>query len=199
MILFDILEEHIEEADFLWQQRANALASHDYTLDELAEVEERLLAHLDGLVLGEKAAWGLIEPKLMGGGEVGEVFAAAFVALDSGDSARVEAVATSGHPAAAVAGEDDEELVEDPDEGLPWPDPEKLAAWWRTNASRFEKSGRYRDGKPYGRDALLDTLRYGHLLARHHAACELALLDPKVPYIETQAFARQQKFGLADH
>jgi uncharacterized protein (TIGR02270 family) len=107
-------------------------------------------------------------------------------------------IAKSGHPAAAVAGEDDEELVEDPDEGLPWPDPEKLAAWWRTNASRFENSGRYRDGKPYGRDALLDTLRYGHLLARHHAAFELALLDPKAPYLETHAFAKQQMVGVAD-
>jgi uncharacterized protein (TIGR02270 family) len=100
--------------------------------------------------------------------------------------------------AVAVAGEDDEELVEDPDEGLPWPDPGKLAAWWRTNASRFEQSGRYCDGKPYGRDALLDTLRHGHLLARHGAAFELALLDPKALYLETHAFAKQQKVGVAE-
>lgn len=89
MILIDILEEHLEEADFLWQQRENALGDRAYDLDGLAELEERLLAHLDGLVLGGKEAWALLEPKLAGG-EVGEVFAAAFVALESGDPERVE-------------------------------------------------------------------------------------------------------------
>jgi uncharacterized protein (TIGR02270 family) len=91
MILLDILEEHLEEADFLFQQRENALRDRVYTLDALSELEERLLAHLDGLVLGGKEAWALLEPKLAGG-ELGEVFAAAFAALESGDPARIDLV-----------------------------------------------------------------------------------------------------------
>ena len=91
MILIDIVEEHLEEADFLWQQRENALKDRAYTLNDLAELEERLLAHLDGLVLAEKDGWDLLQPKLADG-EVGEVFAAAFVALESGDAARVDQV-----------------------------------------------------------------------------------------------------------
>lgn len=91
MVLIDILEEHEEEADFLWQQRTNALSDRVYNLDDLAELEERLLAHLDGLVLGEKEAWKLLEPMLTDG-ELGEVFTAAFVALDSGDAERIDVV-----------------------------------------------------------------------------------------------------------
>ncbi len=88
MIITDILEEHLEEADFLWQQRENALEDRAYTLAGLAELEERLLAHLDGLTLGGQEAWALLEPKLAGA-EPGEVFAAAFVALESRDPKRI--------------------------------------------------------------------------------------------------------------
>ena len=91
MILIDILEEHIEEADFLWQQRKNALSDRAYNLGDLAELEERLFAHLDGLALGGNDAWKLLEPKLSSG-EEGEVFTAAFVALDSNDSSMIDLV-----------------------------------------------------------------------------------------------------------
>lgn len=91
MILIDILEEHLEEIDFLFHQRENALSDRVYRLDSLGELEERLLAHLDGLVLGEKEAWELLEPKLAGE-ELGEVFAAAFVALESGDPGRIDLI-----------------------------------------------------------------------------------------------------------
>ncbi|TAK06630.1 MAG: TIGR02270 family protein [Candidatus Manganitrophaceae bacterium] len=90
-VLTDILEEHLEEADFLFHQRENALSDRVYDLNGLAELEERLLAHLDGLVIGGKEAWALLEPKLVGE-EAGEVFAAAFVALASGDPARIDLV-----------------------------------------------------------------------------------------------------------
>lgn len=91
MVLTDILEEHLEEADFLWHQRERALMDRVYDLDDLAELEERLLAHLDGLVLGQKEVWKLLEPKLAEG-ELGEVFAATFVALESGGPVRIDLV-----------------------------------------------------------------------------------------------------------
>jgi hypothetical protein len=46
-ILLDILEEHLEEADFLWSHRQAALTDRGSTLHRLPEIEERLLAHLD--------------------------------------------------------------------------------------------------------------------------------------------------------
>ncbi|NVJ24191.1 TIGR02270 family protein [Myxococcus sp. AM011] len=50
--LADIYEEHLAEAAFRWSQWERALAAPDYNLEETARVEELLLAHLDGLVLG---------------------------------------------------------------------------------------------------------------------------------------------------
>ncbi len=52
-ILWDVMEEHLEEAGFLWTMWERALDAPDYVLDELAAREERrLVAHLDALVIG---------------------------------------------------------------------------------------------------------------------------------------------------
>lgn len=65
-ILWDIYEEHLDEAAFLWGQWQAAQAAANYTLSEVAEgPEERLLAHLDGLVLGGRpVAERLVLPAL---------------------------------------------------------------------------------------------------------------------------------------
>lgn len=415
MILLDVIEEHLEEADFLCQQRKNALSERGYNLGLLTELEERLQAHLEGLILAEADVWNLLKPKLFEG-ERGEAFAAAFVALASGESgyrddltkaldqaegpvlegirealrhstsveveailrsrlgaahgriraialdvlsfrrspidvkqlelfllyedpAMVAAAATAvgrlrvrplmtrlegllgsdnphvrreamraallvgsekalahcrtairkkgeessealtfiglvgqsedarllvealnqpelarsavsalgwfGYTSAidallplaadaklsrlvgeaiaritglnlekeqlvatapapstpkAVAdskpqegGVEEDEFVEGPDEGLPMPDPAKLASWWRANSSRFDKATRYRNGQLYRQQVLIDILHNGNLPDRHLAAIELALLDPACPLLETHALADRQR------
>lgn len=63
--MMDVLEEHLDEAAFLWSQWERALVSPLYALADLAELEERLLAHGDGLVVGgEAAATELLLPGL---------------------------------------------------------------------------------------------------------------------------------------
>jgi uncharacterized protein (TIGR02270 family) len=411
-ILLDIVEEHLEEADFLWSHRQSALADRDSTLHRLAELEERLLAHLDGLVLSEEAGWELLSPKLIEG-ETGEAFAAAWVALASGRSQYVDALRAAlntakgpvlagigqafchapnqqvvplltpmlsadgaaqravaldalsfrrstipdrqlqaalldkeplvsaaaltavgrlrkkslvasveklleaeqpsvrqeamragllvgsgkalAHCRAAVKGKteeasdaltllglmgqadhtrllgealnelvivrqamsslgwlgysagidelvplagdrklarlvgdtvsritgvdlategfvlkdspsavvpqeesDEEAYVDDPDDGLPWPDPVKLSTWWKANGARFNAGTRYRNGRPHTRQMLVETLQQGNLADRHQAAFELALLDPTGPLVETRAFADRQRQLCAD-
>lgn len=62
---WDILEEHLDEAAFLWSRWEQVLVAPHYTLAEVAGLEARLLAHLDGLVLGGPAvAARLLEPAL---------------------------------------------------------------------------------------------------------------------------------------
>lgn len=118
------------------------------------------------------------------------------------DLEKEQLLATAPAPSApkAAAGskpqegaDDEDEFVDDPDEGLPWPDPNKLASWWRTNAARFNKTTRYRNGQPHSRQILIDILHNGNLPDRHHEAFELAVLDPASQLLETHAFADRQR------
>jgi len=85
-IRWDIVEEHLDEAAFLYQLWEQSLRSPKYTLREIAEgPEERMLAHLDGLVVGgSRVAQKLLIPSLASD-EPGLVFAAAYALLASED------------------------------------------------------------------------------------------------------------------
>lgn len=65
-ILWDVLEEHLDEAGWFWEQRQDALRALDHTLEDVETGDEaRLLAHLDGLVIGgAEAAEELLRPAL---------------------------------------------------------------------------------------------------------------------------------------
>lgn len=85
--LRDILEEHLEEAGFLYLQRRSALEDDAYDPDDLAALEERLLAHIDGLVVAGAEAWELLAPRLASSAE-DEAFVAGLTALATGDVGR---------------------------------------------------------------------------------------------------------------
>ncbi|MCA9139367.1 MAG: hypothetical protein KDB00_21480, partial [Planctomycetales bacterium] len=51
-IILDILTEHLEEIEFLWSQRTEAIRSPDYSVRELLELDDRIDAHLQGLLVG---------------------------------------------------------------------------------------------------------------------------------------------------
>lgn len=64
-LLMDVCEEHLDEASFLWMQWNRALVAPDHNLQDAARLEERLLAHLDRLVVGgEPVARELLLPAL---------------------------------------------------------------------------------------------------------------------------------------
>jgi uncharacterized protein (TIGR02270 family) len=108
-ILWDIYEEHLDEAAFLWGQWERAMVSANYTIDEvIAGPEERLLAHLDGLVLGGlRVADKLLIPALADE-DPGKVFAAAWALLQAEDADHLDLVVgklpkTEGAAFAALA------------------------------------------------------------------------------------------------
>ena len=78
--LWVVVEEHLDEAEFLWELWEHSLVAPNYTLDEVAEgPEERLMAHIDGLVVnGPLVARKLLIP-----------------ALEDDDPGRVSAAATA--------------------------------------------------------------------------------------------------------
>ncbi|WP_404361257.1 TIGR02270 family protein [Methylotuvimicrobium sp. KM1] len=86
-----ILEQHVEEAAFLWILRDSAVGAPHYQLSDLAKLDSRIEAHLDGLRIGGADAWRLCEEALKLG-EAGEVFAAGVLALESKDANRLERV-----------------------------------------------------------------------------------------------------------
>lgn len=92
---------------------------------------------------------------------------------------------------------DDPNVDMDPDEGLPWPDPDKIEKWWAANASRFQKGTRYFMGAAVTREHCIDVLKNGYQRQRILAAHYLCLLDPGTPLFNTSAPTWRQQRLLA--
>lgn len=90
---------------------------------------------------------------------------------------------------------DDDNVALDEDEGLPWPDPAKLQAWWEVNHQRFQPGVRYFMGAPPTVAHCRKVLREGYQRQRIAAAEYLCLLAPGTPLFPTSAPAwRQQRW-----
>ena len=63
--MLDILVEHLEEIEFLWAQRSEALRSADYRGHEILELDDRIDAHLQGLIVGGQQCVQFAEPMLV--------------------------------------------------------------------------------------------------------------------------------------
>ncbi|MEX2208176.1 MAG: hypothetical protein WEF50_18280 [Myxococcota bacterium] len=100
--MIDIVEEHFEELDFLWELREGVIFAPDWNLDELAELEERAEAHLDGLRLAELHAVDVARPQLAGEHTSGAT-AATFVLMETGDPELMAEVVTALEGADAPA------------------------------------------------------------------------------------------------
>ncbi|AEI68537.1 TIGR02270 family protein [Corallococcus macrosporus] len=88
----DVIEEHFSEAAFLYSQWERALRGANSTLEETALVEERLLAHLDGLVLGGAPIAETMLGPALDGGEPEEVFCSVFASIAESPPAALEVV-----------------------------------------------------------------------------------------------------------
>lgn len=79
-IVESIIVQHADEAAFLWQLRRTAVTSPRYVLRDIAEIDERIAAHIDGLRIAGEMGWQVCKSQLATG-ESGEMFAAMTVAL----------------------------------------------------------------------------------------------------------------------
>lgn len=82
MILTEIVSQHVEEAAFLWLLRSNDTRQPHYALKDLAKLDDRVEAHLDGLRVAEEPGWR------------GEKRTFYFIVEESGCSRRAPAHAT---------------------------------------------------------------------------------------------------------
>jgi uncharacterized protein (TIGR02270 family) len=90
-VIKEIIEQHADEAAFLWSVRDRAVLSSSYSLSDLSALDERIEAHLDGLRIAGQFGWHICEQALEEA-EPGIVFAAAVLAFDSGDTERIHRV-----------------------------------------------------------------------------------------------------------
>ncbi|XXY44565.1 hypothetical protein WME91_31635 [Sorangium sp. So ce269] len=84
-ILVQMVERHADEAAFLWERRERACRSPLFDLGALSDIDRRLQANLEGLVLAGEVG---LEKCLaaVARGKAPELFAAAHVAAELGDA-----------------------------------------------------------------------------------------------------------------
>ncbi len=93
----------------------------------------------------------------------------------------------------------DDNVEMDPDDRLPWPDPELIAKWWDQHSSEFHAGTRYLLGKPIAVEWMDQVLRIGRQRQRAAAALELATLQPGQLLFEVRApgFRQQRMLQLS--
>jgi uncharacterized protein (TIGR02270 family) len=94
-VIQTIIDQHAEEAAFLWLLRDADVGAPHYTLKDLADLDERVEAHIDGLRVAGEAGWTTCEAALQLD-EPGEVFAAGVLAFEAGDGERIARVVQQG-------------------------------------------------------------------------------------------------------
>ncbi len=90
-----IVSQHFEEASFLWLLRDRAVSAPHYSLKDLAKLDDRVEANIDGLRIAGDQGWQMVGEGLEQG-DGGAVFAAAVLAFESLDEDRMQLVAEAG-------------------------------------------------------------------------------------------------------
>lgn len=89
LVIPHIIDQHVEEAAFLWLLRHNAVYEPHYDLRDLAKLDERVAAHLDGItVAGEHGA--SVCKAALGSSGAGETFVAAVRAIEEKDQRQLD-------------------------------------------------------------------------------------------------------------
>jgi uncharacterized protein (TIGR02270 family) len=104
-------------------------------------------------------------------------------------------------PDGVVSGPGDDpaeaDVALDEDESLPWPDVDKISAWWHANGARFQPGTRYFVGEPPSVAHCVHVLKHGFQRQRIAAAEYLCLLQPGTPLFNVAAPAWRQERLLA--
>ncbi len=90
-----VVGQHTEEAALLWPMRDDAVRAPHYDLKDIAKLDDRMEAHIDGLRIAGDGGWEIVKEEL-GWQEAGEVFTAALLAFESNDPERIEEVLEAG-------------------------------------------------------------------------------------------------------
>jgi uncharacterized protein (TIGR02270 family) len=90
----------------------------------------------------------------------------------------------------------DDNVALDEDESLPWPDVERVQAWWEQHRASMPASGRCFMGAAASAEHCAQVLRTGAQRQRHAAALLLALMKPGSVLFNVAAPAWRQQRAL---
>lgn len=88
---------------------------------------------------------------------------------------------------------EDSNVAMDPDENLPWPDPQTIAVWWQAHGGDFQAGVGYMLGLPHSESSFQQALVRGQQRQRIAAACGVARFRPSEVLFPTSAPAWRQK------
>ena len=87
----EIVTQHAEDAAFLWLLRNSAAKAPNYKLKDLAGLDERIEANIDGLRVAGKTGWEFSK-QLLDQDEPGSIFSTAVIALEGVDEDKINLV-----------------------------------------------------------------------------------------------------------
>ena len=193
--------------DFPWPEDALKVAMRrmahasaiDWQADLAKQPDTMRLAIIGAGAIGDPALipW-LMEQMTVP--ELARVAGEAFTMITGVDIAYadLEGERPEGFESGPTENPEDEDVEMDPDEDLPWPNPELIRAWWEKNKGRFRSGTRYLLGQPITYEQMEHVLRTGRQRQRHAAALEMSILKPGLPLFEVRApgFRQQRILGL---
>jgi len=91
----NIFTQYVDDASFLWVLRSVVVNQPHYYAEDVQTLEQRIEAHLDGLMTSIDLGWEACESALQLQ-EPGEVFTAAVTAIRSHDMARIQQAVEAG-------------------------------------------------------------------------------------------------------
>ncbi|MGZ0701417.1 TIGR02270 family protein [Pseudomonas piscis] len=91
---------------------------------------------------------------------------------------------------------EDPNVLMDPDEDLPWPDPTAIAAWWHNHGAGLQSGIGHMLGHRQSESSFLHALAQGQQRQRIAAACAIARWRPDQPLFPTSAPAWRQRNWL---
>ncbi len=90
-----VVEQHAEEAAFLWLLRDSAIVEPHYSLPDLAHLDDRVEANIDGLRIAQDEGWDICKETYTWEDE-GEIFATAVLSFESSKEDHIQTVLDAG-------------------------------------------------------------------------------------------------------
>jgi len=193
--------------DFSWPEDALKVAMRRMPLSSAIDWQAELARKPESMRLAIIGAGAIGDPTLvpwlleqMAVPELARVAGESLTLISGVDIAfaDLEGERPEGFESGPTEDPDDEDVEMDPDEDLPWPNPELIRGWWEKNGGGFRSASRYLMGQPISFGQAEQVLKTGRQRQRQAAALEMSMLKPGLPLFEVRApgFRQQRLLGL---